>query len=138
MKMELTEESFPGYNEDIQLQEYEKIKEVINEKYKCNLNATEVRTEFEDAYNKLFSVMLAQFPDKVFKIIELFMDEFNIDEVKAVRNLNEENREKVRSFAITNYNTSYYQKIEKRNEKEKMERLGKGYNEVSDLRDLFV
>lgn len=135
--MDIREEAFPGYNEEIQLQEYEKIKDIINEKYECKMTATEVRTEFEDAYNKIFESMFMQFPDQVFNILHVLMDEFNIDEVKAVRNLNEENTEKVRSFAITNCNTAYYQRQERKQKKEQMERLGKGYNEVADLTDMF-
>jgi hypothetical protein len=81
--------------------------------------------------------MLQEHSHEIFNIIYVMMDCFNIDEVKAVRYLNKDNKEKLRSFAINNKETSYYEKIEKNNEKKKLEKKGLKYFEHVDMEDLF-
>jgi hypothetical protein len=131
------EESYPGYSEDIKMTEFEDIKTVINEKYKTDFTSTEIRSECEEAFNKIFNKMLAIYPNRIFDIIYILMDEFNISESKAVRCLNKENREIVRNFAISTYHTGYYQKKERELEKEKMERLGKPHYEFRSMSKFF-
>lgn len=108
----MTETYYPGYSEDIQLAEYEAVKKVINKKYKTNNTALEIRSEFEEAYNKIFSSMIADHPKQPFEIIWVIMDHFNIDEVKAVRYLNKENYAIVRDYAKEHCHTPYYENIE--------------------------
>jgi len=132
-----TEETYPGHNDDIKLAEFEKIKDKINEKYRTELSALDVRSEFEIAYNKLFDTMLNEHSEKIFDIIYLFMDVFNIDEIKAVRYLNKSNREIVRQFAINNYNTKYYENIERAQLKRKLEKKGRTFFDYLDIRELF-
>jgi len=127
-----------GYNEEIHLLEYEKLKDALNKKYNTSFTAFQVRADFEEAYNKLFDMMMAEYSEKIFDILYVFVDCFNISEAKAFRHLNKKNREIVRSFAINNYNTLYYQNIEKRKQKDKLEKKGKNYNEFSDIGDLFT
>jgi hypothetical protein len=135
--MDYITEPFPGHNEDIQLQEYEKIKDVVNENHNCDMSALEVRSEFEQAYNKIFESLLVDHSHEIFNIIYVLMDEFNISEMKAVRYLYPENKEKVRAFAINKCNTSYYEKIEKKLEKEKVEKKGGVYSSHKNISDLF-
>lgn len=134
----LSEEAYPGYEESIQLQEYESIKEKINEKFDCDLSAIQVRSEFEIAYNKLFENLLQSHSHEMFKIIYVLMDCFNISEVKAVRYLSKDNKEKIRAFAINNCNTKYYQQIEKNIKKEKLEKKGITFFEHDDIGGLFL
>ena len=135
--MDYMVEAFPGHNEDINLEEYESIKEKINSKYGCEMTALQVRAEFEQAYNKLFESLLFEHSHEVFNILYVLMDCFNIDEIKAVRYLNKSNREKVRAFAINNCETHYYENIEKRNQKAKAEKKGRTYFEHDDIGDMF-
>ena len=135
--MDFLVEPFPGHNEDINLEEYESIKEKINKKYDCKMTALQVRTEFEQAYNKIFDSLMQEHSHEIFNIIYVLMDCFNVDEIKAVRYLNKSNREKVRSYAISNHETHYYQNIEKKNLKMKAEKKGKTFFEHDDIGDMF-
>jgi hypothetical protein len=132
-----TPEAYPGHNEDINLEEYESIKDKINEKHNCNMTALQVRSEFEKTYNKLFDTLMQEHSHEVFNILYVMMDCFNIDEIKAVRYLNKTNKEKVRSFAVTNCNTNYYEKLEQRKLKAKAEKKGKTFFEHNDIGDMF-
>jgi len=132
-----TEEAYPGYNEDIQLEEYESIKTKINDKFSSDTTALQIRTEFEIAFNKLFDSMLEEYSHRVFDIIYVMMDCFNINETKAIRYLNDDNREKVRNFASNNFNTHYYEKCEQKRLKKKADKKGKIFYIHEDARDLF-
>ena len=131
--MDFIEEPFVGHTEEYRLQEYESIKDKINEKYECNMTALEVRAEFERAYNKLFEALLVEHSHEIFNILYVMMDCFNIDEIKAVRYLNKENKEMVRAFAESNFNTYYYENKEQQMLQEK----GKGQATFENIEDLF-
>lgn len=130
-------EAYPGYNEEVDLLEYEKIKDHVNDKYDCDMSAIEVRSEFESAYNKLFDNLMQDHSHEIFNIIYVLMDCFNINEVKAVRYLSEDNKEILRVFAINNRETAYYQKMENVKEKAKMEKKGLKFFEHINVDDLF-
>jgi hypothetical protein len=135
--MDYYTEPFPGHNEDINLQEYESIKDKVNDKYECDMTALQVRAEFELAYNKIFDSLMQEHSHEIFNIIYVLMDCFNIDEIKAVRYLNKTNKEMVRAFAIGNHETHYYEKLEQRKLKQKAEAKGKTFFEHDDIGDLF-
>lgn len=135
--MDYIEESFPGYDESIKMGEYEDVKDIVNEIHGTNSTAIEVRKEFEVAYNKLFDQLALQSPDRIMHILLLFCDEFNIDEAKAYRCLNKQNKELVRAFAKSNCNTHYYEKMEEKKIKEKMEKKGQVYFKCERIDDLF-
>jgi len=130
-------EAYPGYNEDQRFLEFEEIKNVINEKYGSDTTAFQVRTELEETYNKLFNILMMDFSDKVFDIIFVLMDTFNITESKAISYLDDDNKEKVKCFAKSHYNTFYYENIEKKHAKEQCEKKGIPYYEFEDIRDCF-
>jgi hypothetical protein len=126
-----------GHDDSISGLEYESIKNIINEVHSCDMTALEVRSEFELAYNKIFDNMMVDYSDKIFDVLYVLMEEFNIDEIKAVRYLNEKNKDMVRNFAISTCNTFYYETKEKQQQKEKALEKGKVYHEHVDIRDLF-
>jgi hypothetical protein len=135
--MDYYTEAFPGHNQEVNLEEYESIKEKINSKYNCNMTALQIRSEFEVAYNKIFDSLMQDHSHEIFNIIYVLMDCFNIDEIKAVRYLNKSNREIIRAFAINNHETYYYENIERKKMKEKALKKGKTYFEHDDIGDLF-
>ena len=53
--------------------------------------------------------MLVDYSDRLFDIIYVMMDTFNLSERKAVSYLNSRHKEMLRSFAMSNYNTFYYE-----------------------------
>ena len=131
------EEAYPGFSEDIHLEEYESIKTKINEKHGTNNTALQIRSEFEVTFNKLFDSMLEEYSDRIFDVIYVMMDCFNINEIKAFRYLSKTNKEKVRNFAKNNYNTFYYETKEKMKQKAKAEKKGKIFYEYDSIDDLF-
>jgi hypothetical protein len=135
--MDFQEEVFAGHLDTIHLEEYETIRDKINLKYQTNATALQIRSEFEDAYNKLFEKLLVDHSHEVFNIIYVLMDCFNIDEIKAVRYLKPENKEIVKAFAKSKCETFYYEKIEQGIEKEKCEKKGITFFEHSNIKDLF-
>lgn len=134
---DLEEEAFPGYDEDIRMEEYREIRKIINKKYNSTLSESQVRLEFERAYNKLFDSMMESYSHRVFHIIYVMMDCFNIDEIKAFRYLNVQNKEKVRNFALNKDKSWYWQKKEKEKIKNKMNKKGKSLLEAQDIKNLF-
>jgi hypothetical protein len=138
-KIKLTdrEQFYPGLNKDVKLQEYEDVSKLINEKYKTSSTPLQVRKEFEEAYNKLFETMLVEYPTRVFDILYVLMDAFNINETKAVQHLTQKNQEIVRSYAKSKYNTYYYEKKEVEQIKEKYKKQGKKYFDYQVIKDLF-
>lgn len=126
-----------GHNTGIGGLEYEEIANIINEIHNTDLQPLECRSEFEDAYNKIFDRMMIIYPERVFDVLYVIMDEFNIDEIKAVRYLNEKNKSIVRNYAMATCTTDYYQKKEKQKMKEKAEEKGKLWIEHVDIEDLF-
>lgn len=132
-----TPEPYPGHIEDINMMEYETIKAIINEEYGTTSTALEIRSEFEIAFNKIFENMLLHHSHEVFKIIWVMVDEFNVSEEKILRYLNDENKEKVRNFAMNNYETYYYELKEEEQEKEKMLEKGRSYFKCVRTDDLF-
>jgi len=129
---------YPGLNSDQQLNEYEKVKNFVNKKYGTKNTSLEIRAELEEAYNKIFDKMLQGSEDKVFQIIWVMMDFFNIDEVKAVRYLNKKNYEFLRKHVVENKNTLYYQKIEKALQEKKVAKKElKMKRSIKTIMDLF-
>jgi hypothetical protein len=126
-----------GHDDSVSGFEYEEIARIINELHNTDLKPLECRAEFESAYNKIFDRMLLEYPEKVFDILYVIMDEFNIDEIKAVRYLNEKNKSVVRNFAMANCVTDYWQKKEKEAKRTKAHEKGKLYLEHIDTEDLF-
>lgn len=133
----MEEAYFPGYNEDVHMEEYEQIRKHINEKFDTKSSAMQVRAEFEIAFNKLFDSMMEDYSDRVFDVLYVMMESFNINEIKAYRYLNKDNKEKVRNFAINRKNAYYYEKKEKEMIKKKMKKKGKPFYEFQDVRGLF-
>jgi hypothetical protein len=130
-------EAYPGYNESIRLEEYETIKEKINSKYKTNSTALQIRSEFEEAFNKLFDSMLEEYSDRIFDVIYVLMDCFNINEIKAYRYLSKSNKEKVRNFAKGRYHTGYYERLERDKMKKNAEKKGQSFFEYETIDDIF-
>ena len=128
---------YPGYNEDIRMEEYEKIKTVINDKYGTDDTALQIRAEAEKTFNKLFDSMMEEYSDRVFDVLYVMMDCFNITEIKAIRYLNKDNKEKVRNYAKNNYNTYYFENMEKEKKREKLEKKGKKLIEHENITELF-
>ena len=126
-----------AHDESVNGLEYEDIANIINELHSTNLKPLECRSEFELAYNKIFDQMLQYYPNRVFDIVYVIMDEFNIDEVKAVRYLNDKNKSIVRNFAMANCTTDYWEKKEKDMLRDKAHRKGKVFIEHVDVDDLF-
>ena len=110
----ISEELYPGYNEMIKLRSYDEIKTVVNDKYGTKTSASQVRLEFESAYNKLFDCMMKDYSNRIFDVIFVLMDTFNIkNETRAIRYLNKRNRELVKNFAKSKFETAYYEKKER-------------------------
>jgi len=137
MRFQYIEQAYPGYTEESKQVEYEKIKNKINTKYNVDFTAFSVRAEFEKVYNKLFETLLQDHSNKIFDILYVFMDCFNINEVKAVRYLNKQNKELVRNYALCNYNTKYYENIEQQKIDAKLEKKGKKSHKHSNINNLF-
>lgn len=135
---EIEETAYPGYDEDIQMEEYKAIRQKINNKYNTSLTSAQIRKEFEIAYNKLFDSMMSEYSHRVFHIMYVLMDCFNIDEIKAFRYLNKQNKEKVRSFAMSKSKSWYWQKKEKDKINAKLLKKGKKIVEVQDITNLFL
>ncbi len=94
--------------------EYDEIARTINDKNKKNIKtAQQIQIEFRTTVNRLFDTMLEQFPDRIFNILQVMAEEFNIPEHKLIRYLNIENMEKVKDYAKEHYHTHYWEKKEK-------------------------
>jgi len=121
----IEENYFPGFNDDIQLEEFKDVKNMSNEKYGTKNTSLQIRAEIEEAYNKLFSEMLKGDENKIFELFWTIQDAFNINEEKAVRYLNAKNYEIVRNYAEKTCYTPYYKKLEENILKEKIKRKKK-------------
>lgn len=123
------------YNE--KLVGYDIIRDEINKKYDSDLNNKAVRKEFLDAINKVFTNMSDSFGDRLFDVIYVMMEEFKISENKLVRYLDKDNLSKLRSFAVNNYETKYWETKEKQKKDDKLQRHGKSHKVREDINDLF-
>ena len=117
--------------------EYKEIAEIINESYECDMSAQQIQKEMRKSINKLFSVMIEQFPDRLFDVVQVFSEEFKIPEDKFVRYLNNRNMEMLRNYADNNYETYYYKKKEKEKLDTKRKSRGEKITERDELTDLF-
>jgi hypothetical protein len=122
-----TPEAYPAHNEAINMMEYETLTAIINQKYGTNSTTLEIRSEFLDIFNRIFEDMLRLHSHEVHKIVWVMVDAYNISEENILRYLNEDNKEKLRNYAINNYETKYYEDIEERNLRQKMEEKGQTF-----------
>lgn len=123
------------YNE--KLVGYDEIREQINKTYDCKLTNKDVRNEFLDAINKVFSSMAYNYSDRLFDVIYVMMEEFKVNECKLIRYLNNENLSKLRNYAKNNYETRYWEVKEKEKNDTKLEKLGKSFEIRATISDLF-
>lgn len=123
--------------EDDKLLEYEAIREKINEKYNTDSTNKEIRNEFLETINKLFSKMSEEHSDDLFGVVQIMIEEFKINEGKFVRYLNKENEMKLRNFAKNNFETTYYETMEKRKKDAKLIKKGKSSEIRESISDLF-
>ena len=130
--------------EDYMLEQYEKklvgydeIRVEINRKHNINLTNKEVRKEFLAAVNKVFADMSEDFGDRLFDVIYVMMEEFEVNESKLVRYLDKDNMSKLRSFAVNNYETTYWETKEKKKKDDKSEKKGRMTEVRTRITDLF-
>lgn len=132
---EFSDYMIEDYND--KLMGYDEIRKEINENYNCSLTNKEVRKEFLDAINKVFSSMLEDYSDRVFDVIYVMMEEFKVNESKLIRYLNDENMTVLRNFAKNNYETRYWEVKEKEKKDAKFEKMGKKFEIRDSIFDLF-
>jgi hypothetical protein len=121
-----------------QQMEYNKIAKIINDKFGCDLNARNTRQEMCDAVNKLFLKMVDDEPKRIFDILAVMCEEFKIKEERLIGYLNDRNYMIVRNFAMNNYETTYYEKCERRKINEKSKKKGEKISfDRKNIDDLF-
>jgi hypothetical protein len=116
---------------------YDEIRKQINDKHECSLTNKEVRKEFMSGINKIFSSMSEIYGERLFDVMYVIMEEFKISENKLVRYLDKDNLSKLRSYAVNNYETGYWEKKEKARKDDKLQRHGKAHRIRDNISDLF-
>jgi hypothetical protein len=116
---------------------YKEIADRINEDYDTDSTAQKIRDEMVKIVNKLFRNMISEHPTKLFQVVEVMAQEFHVDEEKIVRYLDKDNYNRLREFAKKNYNTLYWENMERRKKIAKARRKGKFITEIEETSNLF-
>lgn len=122
------------------------IKKIIDFEYENSKNI--IRSDFiylkekydiynKDQFNKLFSILFDNYRSFTFKVITVISEEMSIKEEKVFKMFDNEMKEKIKNYAINNYNTLYYQKKEIDKTNNKLRKKGKFNNIRKNIEDLF-
>lgn len=115
--------------------ELETEKDLIRSDY--NYLKSDYDLEDNMEFNVLFERMLKMYPSKVFKLVNVISEEQGVPEDKLFRSFSDENRSKLKNYAMNNYNTKYYETKEREKVNTKMRNKGR-LSEIRDnIEDLF-
>lgn len=103
----------------------------------CANSFSDFNMSSKEPFNEIFDTLMITFPDKLFQIVYILADKFDVTEDKIFRTLNEENRHKLKNFAMNTYHTKYYEDRERIKIQHKMIKKGKGGELREPIEDLF-
>jgi hypothetical protein len=115
--------------------EYEKSKENIRSDFIYLKEQYDIKDK--DQFNKLFSILFDNYRSFTFKVITVISEEMSIKEEKVFKIFDNEMKEKIKNYAVNNYNTLYYQKKEIDKTNNKLRKKGKFNNIRKNIEDLF-
>tara|TARA_B100001059_G_C17694253_1_gene506638 strand:+ start:15 stop:404 length:390 start_codon:yes stop_codon:yes gene_type:complete len=115
--------------------EYEKSKENIKIDFIYLKEQYDITDKYQ--FNKLFSILFDNYRSFTFKVIIVISEEMSIKEEKVFKMVDNEMKEKIKNYAVNNYNTLYYQKKEIDKTNNKLRKKGKFNNIRKNIEDLF-
>lgn len=115
--------------------EYEKSKDTIRSDFIYLKEKYDVKDK--DQFNTLFNILFDNYKSFTFKVITVISEEMSIKEEKVFKMFDNEMKEKIKNYAINNYNTLYYQKKEIDKNNDKLKKKGKFNNIRKNIEDLF-
>lgn len=120
-----------------QERKYGNIATQINEKYGTDFTYQSMRDEMCKIVNKLFRNMISEHPTKMFQVVEVMAQEFNVEEEKLVRYLDKDNYNRLREFAKKNYCTYYWENMERKKFEAKAKKKGKKTCRIQSSNEMF-
>jgi|SaaInlStandDraft_1057018.scaffolds.fasta_scaffold08813_6 hypothetical protein len=114
--------------------ENEEQRELIAKKFSKLLDG---RSLEEGVANDIFYQMMQEYPKKLFEIVYVMSEESDHKVEKIFKYLDQDNKGKLKSYAMNFYNTTYYEKKEIEKKRKKMEKKGKKFDMRKNIEDLF-
>ena len=91
----------------------------------------------KEGINTIFYQLMQEYPKQLFEVVYVIAEETDQRVDQVFKCLDNDNRGKLKNYAMNFYNTGYYEKKELEKRKKKMERSGKKFDIRKNIEDLF-